>query len=148
MGYNTFAHSPCGDSVGLKTWYKADAGITLLGRVFTAWNDQSGHGFNTTLGSFTGPKFINAAGNSGNGIRGESIGAGQAGVLSSFNGGTDAEGKVILASAGSAPTITAISANICAGGSITITGTNLLTATSVTIGGTAVYISCLFKGQI
>ncbi len=46
------------------------------------------------------------------------------------------------------PTITALSSNICAGGSITITGTNFIgiTASNVTIGGTAVSSISSFTG--
>ena len=134
---NTFAHSPGGVSVCLKAWHNADGGTTLSSRIFSTWNEPSGNIFNTTQGSYTGPKLINTSGNSRNCIGGGGSGAGQAGVLSPFKSGSGADGEVILANT-STPTITAISANICAGGFITITGTNLTTATIVTIGGTAV----------
>ena len=48
------AQTPGGVSSGILAWWKADLGVT--GSPATAWNDQSGNGFNLT--SPTGPVFV------------------------------------------------------------------------------------------
>lgn len=49
-GGSALAASPGGVSTNLHCWYKADAGVTVDGsNNVTAWADQSGNGYNSTL---------------------------------------------------------------------------------------------------
>ena len=79
----------------------------------------------------------------GDGLPGTSAGGGGSGASNTGNinrnGGSGANGQIVITYYLS-PTITNLSADICAGGSITITGTNFvgITASNVKIGGISV----------